>query len=127
MGDVAARDEYHFAKMSIVGEELLYSAFGHVERARASFVTAGVSQSEVVHFLENPLPVSFIYVPHISTATFIGSLAGRKRSFCQAKFNEVVYLRLPPGQGALSGKVVTLGRSLYSLKQASRAGHSLLL
>ena len=34
-----------------------------------------------------------------------------------------MYIRLHPGCGALSGKVVRLRRSLYSLKQASRTWH----
>ena len=34
-----------------------------------------------------------------------------------------MYIRLPPGGGALSGKVVRLRRSLYDLKQASQTWH----
>ena len=43
-----------------------------------------------------------------------------KQAFVQSDLDEVVYIRLPPGCGALSGKVVRLRRSLYGLKQASR-------
>ena len=46
-----------------------------------------------------------------------------EQAFVQSDLDEVVYIRLPPGCGALSGKVVRLRRSLYSLKQASRTCH----
>ena len=36
-----------------------------------------------------------------------------KQAFVQSKLDEDVYLRMPQGCGALSGKVVKLGRSLY--------------
>ena len=36
-------------------------------------------------------------------------------------------MRMPPGCGALSGKVVRLSRSLYGLKQASRCLHNHLV
>ena len=50
-----------------------------------------------------------------------------KQAFVQSKLDEDVYLRMPQGCGALSGKVVKLGRSLYGLKQASRTWHSHLV
>ena len=43
-----------------------------------------------------------------------------EQAFVQSGLDEVVYIRLPPGCGALPGKVVRLRRSLYGLKQASR-------
>ena len=43
-----------------------------------------------------------------------------EQAFVQSTLDEEVYLRLPQGCGALSGKVVKLARSLYGLKQASR-------
>ena len=52
-----------------------------------------------------------------------GSGAGTVATFT----NEDVYLRMPQGCGALSGKVVKLGRSLYGLKQASRTWHDHLV
>ena len=47
-----------------------------------------------------------------------------EQGFVQSKLDEDVYLRMPQGCGALSGKVVKLGRSLYGLKQASRTWHN---
>ena len=46
-----------------------------------------------------------------------------EQAFVQSHLDEVVYIRLPPGCGALSGKVVRLHRSLYGLNQASRTWH----
>ena len=46
-----------------------------------------------------------------------------EQAFVQSDLDEVVYIRLPPGCGALSGQVVRLRRSLYGLKQASRTWH----
>ena len=43
-----------------------------------------------------------------------------EQAFVQSDLDEVVYIRLPPGYGALSRKAVRLRRSLYGLKQASR-------
>ena len=47
--------------------------------------------------------------------------------FVQSKLGEDVYLRMPQGCGALSGKVVEPRRSLYSLKQASRTWYNHLV
>ena len=44
-----------------------------------------------------------------------------EQAFVQSDLDEVVYIRLLPGCGALSGKVVRLRR--YGLKQASRTWH----
>ena len=38
-----------------------------------------------------------------------------------------MFIRLPPGCGELSGKVVKLGRSLYGLRQSSRIWHNHLM
>ena len=42
------------------------------------------------------------------------------QAFVQSHLDEDVLLRLSKGCGKLSGKVVRLNNSLYSLKQASR-------
>ena len=46
-----------------------------------------------------------------------------EQAFVQSNLDEVVYIRLPPGCGTLSGNVVKLCRSLYGLNQASRTWH----
>ena len=48
---------------------------------------------------------------------------GAEQVFVQSDLDEVVYIRLPLGWGALSSKMVRLRRSLYGLKQASRTWH----
>ena len=50
-----------------------------------------------------------------------------EQAFVQSKLDVVVFIRLPPGCGELSGKVVKLGRSLYSLRQSSRTWHNHLM
>ena len=46
-----------------------------------------------------------------------------EQAFVPSDLDEVVYIRLPPSCGALSGKAVRLRRSLYGLKQASQTWH----
>ena len=46
-----------------------------------------------------------------------------EQAFVQSDLDKIVYIRLPPGCGALSGKVVGLRRSLYGLNQASQTWH----
>ena len=43
-----------------------------------------------------------------------------EQAFVQLDLDEVVYIRLPPGYGALSGKVMRLRHRLYGLNKASR-------
>ena len=50
-----------------------------------------------------------------------------KQAFVQSKLDELVFIRLPPGCGEISGKVVKLGRSLYDLRQSSRTWHNHLM
>ena len=47
-------------------------------------------------------------------------------AFIIADLSETVFIRMPPGCGVLSGKVVQLNKSLYGLRQASRQWFSLL-
>ena len=50
-----------------------------------------------------------------------------EQAFVQSKLDEVVFIRLPPGCGELSCKVVKLGRSLYGLRQWSQTWHNHLM
>ena len=50
-----------------------------------------------------------------------------EQAFVQSKLDGVVFIRLPPGCGELSGKVVKVGRSLYGLRQSSRTWHNHLM
>ena len=50
-----------------------------------------------------------------------------QQAFVQAELKEVVLMRMPPGCGALSGRIARFNRSLYRLKQASRSWHDHLV
>ena len=102
-------------------------------RAKARLVAnIGFSQREGVDYLEtfSPCPC----VPSIRSLTAIACELGldlchfdAEQAFVQSKLDGDVYLRMPQGWGALSCKVVKLGRSLYGLKQASRTWHNHLV
>ena len=102
--------------------------FGHIVRAKARLVARGFSQQEGVDFFETYSPCPS--VPCIRLLTAIACEMGldlchldAERAFVQSELDEDLYIRFPKGCGALSGKVVKLGRSLYGLKQASRTWH----
>ena len=48
------------------------------------------------------------------------------QAFVRAYLAQDVHMRLPEGCGSLSGKVLTLSKSLYGLRQASRQWYALL-
>ena len=48
------------------------------------------------------------------------------QAFVCADLKEDVFMRLPEGCGALSGKMVKLNKSLYGLRQASRQWYAML-
>ena len=50
-----------------------------------------------------------------------------EQAFVQSDLEEDVYMRLPPGCGRLSGKIIRLNKNLYGLKQASTHWHAHLL
>ena len=93
--------------------------------AKARLVARGFSQREGTDYLEtfSPCPC----VPSICLLTAIACELeldlchfDAEQAFVQSKLDKDVYLRMPQGCGALSGKVVKLGRSLFGLKQAAR-------
>ena len=49
-----------------------------------------------------------------------------ERAFIQSELDTEIYLRLPPGCGSVSGKVVLFNKALYGLKHSGRAWHQLL-
>ena len=99
--------------------------FGNVVRAKARLVARDFGQREGIDFFD-----TFSPCPSIMSIRLLAALAceldlnlchfNAEQAFVQSDLDEVVYIRLPPGCGALSGKVVRLRRSLYGLKQASR-------
>ena len=108
------------------------NTFGQVVRAKARLVARGFSQREGIDYLETFSPCPCL--PSIRLLAAIACELGwdlchfdAEQAFVQSKLDEDVYLRMPQGCGALSGKVVKLGRSLYGLKQASRTWHNHLV
>ena len=101
-------------------------------RAKARLVARGFSQREGIDYLESfpPCPcVPSIYLLTANACKLRLDLChfDAEEAFVQSELDEDVYLRMPQGCGALSGKVVKLGRSLYGLKQASRTWHNHLV
>ena len=92
-------------------------------RAKARLVTRDFGQREDIDFFD-----TFSLCPSIMSIRLLAALAceldldlchfDAEHAFVQSDLDEVVYIRLPPVCGALSGKVVRLRRSLYGLKQA---------
>ncbi|CAN0406097.1 unnamed protein product [Pylaiella littoralis] len=101
-------------------------------RAKARLITRGFAQREGVDFFE-----TFSPCPSVQSIFLLGAIAcelgwdlchfDAEQAFVQSKLHEVVFVRLPPGCGAISGKVVLLDRSLYGLCQASRTWHHHLM
>ena len=118
--------------MNIISAKWVYSwksdEFGNVVRAKARLVARGFGQREGIGFFD-----TFSPCPSVMSVRLLAALAceldlhlchfDAEQAFVQSDLDEVVYIRLPPGCGALSGKVVRLRRSLYGLKQASRTWH----
>ena len=107
-------------------------ASGAIVKAKARLVAKGFSQVEGVDFFE-----TFAPTPAAATIRLLAAVACKldwdlhhfdvEQAFVQSQLDTEVYLRLPPGCGHLSGKVVRLNKSLYGLKQASRTWHHLLI
>ena len=106
--------------------------FGNVVRAKARLVARGFGQREDIDSFD-----TFSPCPSVMSIRLLAALAceldvdlchfDAEQAFVQSDLDEVVYIRLPPGCGALSGKVVRLRRSLYGLKQTSRTWHYYLV
>jgi len=100
-------------------------AFGWPVKAKARLVARGDMQREFLDFGE-------LYAPtvDVSCVRLLAALACEldlglfhldvDQAFVRAELEEEVFMRLPQGCGALSGKIVNLGKSLYGLRQASR-------
>ena len=90
-------------------------------RAKARLVARGFGQREGIDFFD-----TFSPCPSVMSIRLVAALVceldldlchfDAEQAFVQSDLDEVVYIRLPPSCGALSGKVVRLRRSLYGLK-----------
>ena len=102
--------------------------FGNVVRAGTRLVSKRFGQREGIDFFD-----TFSPCPSVMSIRLLAAFAcelnldlcqfDAEQAFVQSDLDEDGYIRLPLGCGALSGKVVRLRHSLYSLKQASRAWH----
>ena len=103
---------------------------GHVVRAKARLIARGFAQPEGIDETFSPCPsIASIRLLAAIACEFGWDLCrfDAEQAFVQWKFEEVVFIRLPPGRGELSGTFVKLGRSLYGLRQSSRTWHNHLM
>ena len=101
-------------------------------KTKSRVVAKGLTQVQYVDYHETTSPT-----PASAPVKMIATIANRKglpvfhldvfQVFVQAPLKEEIYMHLPPGCGKLSGKVVKLLKCQYSLKQAGREWHLLLV
>ena len=104
---------------------------GMIDRAKARLVAKGYSQVEGVDYFDT-------FAPTASTTSnrIVAAMACKldwdlrhldvDQAFIQSELDTEIFLRLPPGCGRLSGKVVRLNKALYGLKQSGRSWYKLL-
>ena len=104
---------------------------GEILKAKARLVAKGFSQRYQIDFLE-------VFSPTANAATIrlLVALANThgwdlshfdiEQAFIQSDLDFEIYMRLPPGCGSMSGKIVRLNRSIYGLKQSARQFYKLL-
>ena len=123
-------------EINVISARWVYSwksdEFGIVVRAKARLVARGFGQREGIDLFD-----TFFPCPPVMSIRLLAALAceldldmchfDAEQAFVQSDLDEVVYIRLPLGCGALFGKVVRLRRSLYGLYQASRTWHYYLV
>ena len=101
-------------------------------KTKSRLVAKGFSQVAGVDYNETTSPT-----PAAAPVKMIAAVANEKglpvyhldvsQAFVQAPLKEDIFMRLPPGCGELSGKIVRLLKCQYGLKQASREWHMLLV
>ena len=98
--------------INIISAKWVYSwksdEFGNVVRAKARLVARGFGQREGIDFFDTLSPC-----PSVMSIRLLAALAceldldlchlDAEQAFVQSDLDEVVYIRLPPGCGALSG------------------------
>jgi len=95
---------------------------GKIVKAKARLVAKGFKQKHGVDYLETFSPTA-----NAASIRLIVALACKYDLELlhfdielQSELDHEVFMKLPPGCGSMSGKVVRLGKSLYGLRQASR-------
>ena len=101
-------------------------------KAKARLVAKGFKQKYGVGYLETFSPTANAASQRLLVAlTYKYNLELLHRdieqAFDQSELDHEVFMKSPPGCGSMSGKVVRLNKSLYGLKQASRAFYKRLV
>ena len=104
---------------------------GGLRRPRRDLLQGVICRKEYVDFGD-------LYAPTVASSSvrMLAALACERdlelchfdidQAFVRAPLKEDIFMQLPDGCGALSGKVVQLNKSLYGLRQASREWYALL-
>ena len=105
---------------------------GKIVKAKARLVAKGFKQKYGVDYLETFSPTA-----NAASHRLVVALACKynlellhwdiEQAFVQSELDHEVFMKLPPGCGSMSGKVVRLNKSLYGLKQASRTFYKRLV
>ena len=102
-----------------------------IDKAKARLVAKGYNQVEGVDYFD-------MFAPTASTTStrVVAAMACKLdwdmrhldvgQALIKSELDTEIFLRLPPGCGWLSGKVVRLNKSLYGLKQSGRSWYKLL-
>ena len=101
-------------------------------KTKSRLVAKGFSQVEGVDYDEKASPT-----PAAAPFNMIAAVAIERglplyhrdvsQAFMEAPLREEIFMRLPPGCGELSGKIVWLLKCQYGLKQTGREWHILLV
>ena len=105
---------------------------GYCVKTKSRLVAKGFSQVAGVDYNETTSPTSAA-----ASVKMIFAVANEKglpvyhldvsQAFVQASLEEHIFMRLPPGCGELSGKIVRLLKCQYGLKQAGKEWYMLLV
>ena len=120
----------------VVGSRWVYTykgdGHGNCLKTKSRVVAKGSTQVQDVDYNETTSPT-----PASAPVEMIAAIANEislpvfhldvSQAFVQAPLEEGIYMRLSPGCGELSGKVVKLLKCQYGLKQAGREWHLLLV
>lgn len=106
--------------------KIKYKSNGDIDRYKARLVVRGFTQEYGVNYYETFSPV--VKFPSMRTILAIAASKNMlmkqfdiKTAFLNSELDETIFMKQPIGYGDGSDKVCKLNKSLYGLKQASRA------